>query len=457
MSRTPRQKTWTKSPSFFNLSLIESYPWFRGDWGRTVRSLILRTGLNRFVFAQLSIAFVAALFLLTALPAAAKTQSYIIIDAATGKSLAESDADAPAHPASLTKMMTLYLLFDALKHGKVTLDQEFTISRWAASQAPSKLGLVAGQTISVRDLILGIVTKSANDAAVTVAENLGGSEPAFAALMTQKARALGMTHTYYRDASGLPNPGQLTTARDLAMLARALYRDFPEDYHYFSTEEFTYHAVTFTNHNHLMESFAGMDGIKTGYIRASGFNLAASAVRNNRRLIGIVMGGQTAHARDLEMAHLLNAAFAGETVTPPVLTAEANEAGDQDTLAGRAAHTLAELSPVARAEAATPLRLHRHVRREPSEGWSIQVGAFAQHGAAEKAGVTALAKLPWKGRAVQVLAPGHTERYFRVRIVSFSEREAEKACRMLHKKHVQCAVIAPGPTQRMAAAASERS
>ena len=413
-----------------------------------MRSLILRATFNRFVFAQLSIALVAALFLLGSPPAVAVTQSYIVIDAGTGKALAESNADAPAHPASLTKMMTLYLLFDALKHGKVTLDQQFTVSRHAAAQAPSKLGLQPGQTISVRDLILGIVTKSANDAAVTIAENLGGSEPAFAEMMTQKARALGMTHTYYRDASGLPNPGQITTARDLATMARALYRDFPEDYHYFATEEFSYRGVTFVNHNHLMESFQGMDGIKTGYIRASGFNLAASAVRDNRRLIGIVMGGQTAHARDLEMAHLLNVAFAGQT-TSPVLTAEAD---DQDSLAGQAAHTLAQLSPVARAEAATPRRLRHGVRHATGERWSIQVGAFAQHGAAEKAGVTALAKLPWKGRSVEVLTPGHTERYFRARIVSFSERDAEKACRMLHKKHLQCAVIAPGPTQRMAAA-----
>jgi D-alanyl-D-alanine carboxypeptidase len=415
--------------------------------------LIVRACVNRFVFAQLSVALATALFFLAAPPARAVTQSYIIIDAASGKTLAESNADAPAHPASLTKMMTLYLLFDALKHGKVTLDQQFTISRHAAAQAPSKLGLVAGQTIAVRDLILGIVTKSANDAAVTVAENLGGSEPAFAQMMTQKARQLGMMHTNYADASGLPNPRQITTARDLATMARALYRDFPEDYHYFSTEEFTYHGVNFVTHNHLMESFRGMDGIKTGYIHASGFNLAASAVRDNRRLIGIVLGGQTAHVRDLEMARLLNTAFAGETATPPVLTANANEAGNRESLAGRAAHTLAALSPVARAEAATPPHLRRHARHESGERWSIQVGAFAQHVAAEKAGSKALAKLPWKGRAIDVLAPDNNERYFRVRIASFSEREAESACRLLHKKHLQCAVIAPGPTQRMASAA----
>jgi D-alanyl-D-alanine carboxypeptidase len=415
----------------------------------------VRGALHRFVLARLSIALATALLLLAPPLAIAKTESYIVIDAGTGKTLAESNADAPAHPASLTKMMTLYLLFDALEKGKVTLDTPFTVSRWAASQAPSKLNLVAGQTIPVRDLILGIVTKSANDAAVTIAENLGGSEPAFAQMMTAKAHALGMMHTFYRDASGLPNPGQLTTARDLAKMALALYRDFPKEYHYFSTEEFTYNGVHFVTHNHLMESFQGMDGIKTGYIRASGFNLAASAVRDNRRLIGIVLGGDTAHARDLEMARLLNTAFAGEPAQA-VATAEATEDTDQQpSLTRRAAHTLAALSPVARAEAATPARV-RHVRHEAAEHWSIQVGAFAQQTAAEKAGAIALAKLPAKGRSVQVLSPGQSERYYRARIVSFSERDAERACRALHKKHLQCAVIAPGPTQQMAAAPTHR-
>jgi D-alanyl-D-alanine carboxypeptidase len=411
--------------------------------------------VKRFIFASLSLAGAAGLLLLPAAgPAWSKTESYIIIDAETGQTLAERNADAQNFPASLTKMMTLYLLFEALEQGKVKLDQPFTVSRWAAAQAPSKLGLIPGQTISVRDCILGIVTKSANDAAVTVAENLAGNEPAFAERMTQKARLLGMTHTVYRNASGLPNPGQLTTARDLARLALALYRDFPKQYAYFATEEFTYNGVTHTNHNHLMQAFRGMDGIKTGYIRASGFNLAASAVRDNRRLIGIVMGGLTAHARDMEMAQLLNDAFAGRAA-PPIMTAEADDESDQNTISRRAARTLAQLSPVGRAEAATPVRL-RHLKREAGERWSIQVGAFAQQSAAEKAAGTALGKLPAaKGRGVQVLPPNDSEHYFRARIVNFSEREAEKACRMLHKKHLQCAVIAPG-AQQMVAAASHR-
>jgi D-alanyl-D-alanine carboxypeptidase len=404
--------------------------------------------------------WLAAALCLGGQPVAAKTESFIITDAATGKSLAESNADALAHPASLTKMMTLYLLFDALEHGKVKLDQPFSVSRWAASQAPSKLGLMPGQTISVRDLILGIVTHSANDAAVTIAENLGGSEPAFAEQMTAKAHQLGMMHTFYRNASGLPNPGQLTTARDLAILARALYLNFPKEYHYFATEQFSYRGAIFASHNHLMESFRGMDGIKTGYIHASGFNLAASAVRDNRRLIGIVLGGDTAHSRDIEMAHLLDAAFAGKYSAPAVMAAAARDATATNTLGRRAARTLAALSPVARAEAATPRRTrpmrYAALRREVQDGWSIQVGAFARQAAAARAGAHALTKLSEAGRLVRVLSPTHHERYYRVRIVTFSRRDAEKACRILHQRHVQCAVIAPAPGERVAATVSDR-
>ena len=421
-----------------------------------VGSFMLRARARGSIFARLSIALAAALFVLASPPASAKTESYIVIDAETGTALAEHNADVLNYPASLTKMMTLYLLFESLEQGKIKLDQRLIVSRHAARQAPSRIGLVEGQSVAVRDLILAVVTKSANDAAVVVAEALAGSEPAFAERMTQKARALGMTHTVYRNASGLPNPSQLTTARDLGRLALALCLDFPREYAYFATEEFTYNGVTHTNHNHLMQAFEGMDGIKTGYIRAAGFNLAASAMRDNRRLVGVVMGGLSAHARDAEMAHLLNDGFAGRSSAPEIVTAENDEDADQTTLTHRAARTLAQLSPVGRAEAAPTLHL-RHPRRDAAGGWSIQVGAFSQQAAAEKAAVHALARLPAaRGKSVQVLLPGQSERYFRARIVNFSERDAERACHHLHKRHVQCAVIAPGATQQAAAAAGRR-
>ncbi|HEV2549642.1 MAG TPA: D-alanyl-D-alanine carboxypeptidase family protein [Stellaceae bacterium] len=415
-----------------------------------------RVTSKRFVFDAVASLFAAIVFV-WAIPAVqAKTESSIVIDGETGKVLSEHNADLPNYPASLTKMMTLYLLFESIEQGKIKLDQPFTVSRWAAAQAPSKLGLAEGQTIAVRDLVLAIVTKSANDAAVTVAENIAGSETAFAERMTQKARMLGMTSTAYRNASGLPHPAQLTTARDLVKLARALYRDFPHEYAYFATEEFTFNGITHVNHNHLMQSFEGMDGIKTGYIRASGFNLAASAVRDNRRLIGVVMGGLSAHGRDMEMARLLNAGFAGRDSAPVIVTAEREDDSDAsaNTLTHRTARAIAALSPVGRAEAATPVRLHRP-HAETAERWSIQVGAFAQEAAAEKAAAAAITKLPTsRGKTAQVVAPGHTdkERYFRARILNFSQHEAEKACHALRKKHVDCAVVAPGAAQQQAAA-----
>jgi D-alanyl-D-alanine carboxypeptidase len=408
--------------------------------------------INRFTAIRLLVALAGAIFLWTSPSAAriSKTDSSIIIDADTGQVVSEHNADAKAYPASLTKMMTLYLTFEALESGKVSLDQTARVSHHAQNQAPSKLGLVEGQMVPMRDLVLGLITRSANDAAVVVAEALAGSERDFAARMTEKAQTLGMTDTTYRNASGLPNPGQLTTARDLAKLAQALYRDFPKEYAYFATEEFTYKGSTYVNHNRLMQSFEGMDGIKTGYIRASGFNLAASAVRNNRRLVGVVMGGQSAYARDSEMAVLLNEGFDGGA--PAVTTAVATTEDDPDTtISDRARHTIASLSPVGRAEAAVPMRAR--TARGRHGGWSIQVGAFGDDDAAERAATKALARLPApRGKTAQIVAPGHVDKepVFRARIVNFSEREANKACRTLHRKHLQCAVVAPSTVQQAA-------
>ncbi len=420
---------------------------------------IFRACADRFGLAALSVALIGAALLFSSEADArsrlhmARTDSSIVIDAETGQVLSEHNADAKGYPASLTKMMTLYLAFDALERGDLSLDQTLRVSYRAARQAPSKLGLREGQVVLVRDLILGLITRSANDAAVVVAEALAGSEPAFAERMTAKARELGMTSTNYRNASGLPNPGQLTTARDLARLARALYRDFPKEYAYFATEEFSYNGATYVNHNHLMRSFEGMDGIKTGYIRASGFNLAASAVRNNRRLVAVVMGGQSAHARDMEMAQLLNDGFGG-TAAPAVVTAQAEDDTD-NTLTKRAESTSAAFSPVGRAEAAPPHPLRTaHLRRGVAERWSIQVGAFGDEDAAAKAAHAALSKLhPRKGKVVQVLAPGQTDKdpLYRARIVSFSEREADRACQTLLRKRLPCAVVAPNTVQQAAA------
>ena len=248
--------------------------------------------------------------MLMASPAgAASRYASIVIDADTGKVLHEAYADHRKYPASLAKMMTLYLLFDALDRGKLTLDKSLAVSRRAEGMSPSKLGLRRGSSIKVRDVILALVTKSANDAAVVAAEAMAGTEIDFALVMTAKAKQLGMKHTEFRNASGLPNRYQKSTARDMATLARALIRDFPKHYHFFSATNFSYGKRTYSNHNGLLRSYQGTDGIKTGYIRASGFNLVASAERGGRRLIVVVFGGKSSRSRDAHAADLLNRGF----------------------------------------------------------------------------------------------------------------------------------------------------
>ncbi|TAL28293.1 MAG: D-alanyl-D-alanine carboxypeptidase [Alphaproteobacteria bacterium] len=235
--------------------------------------------------------------------------SSIVVDANTGYVLSEKDAEVRRYPASLTKMMTLYLVFEALENGAVTKNQRLPISANAEYQEPSKLGLQEGYTIRLEDAIYGLVTRSANDAAVALAEGLGGSEAHFARLMTFKAQQLGMRSTHFVNASGLHDPLQYSTARDIAILSQALLRDFPREYRYFSTPSFTYAGITSLNHNKLMANYPGMDGIKTGYVHKSGYNLAASAVRDGRRLIGVVFGGRTANSRNQAMALLLDSGF----------------------------------------------------------------------------------------------------------------------------------------------------
>src|SRR5438445_1003577 len=231
--------------------------------------------------------------------------SSIIVDGNSGAVLSSSSPDGIRRPASLTKIMTLYLLFERLDAGKMKLDAEMEVSEHASEQAPTKLGLRPGQTIRVEDAIKGLVTRSANDAAVVIAEAIGGDEDDFAKLMTRKARALGMTKTVYRNANGLPNDEQVTTARDQATLGRAIQDRFPRYYRYFATSVFNYHGQSIRNHNRLLGNVEGVDGIKTGYTRASGFNLVTSMRRGNRHLVGVVLGGRSGGSRDAIMRNLL--------------------------------------------------------------------------------------------------------------------------------------------------------
>jgi len=276
----------------------------------------------------------------------------IVVDGNSGQVLQAANADAPRHPASLTKIMTLYLLFERLEAGKMRLDSQLRVSEHAAEQAPTKLGLKPGHALAVEDAIKAVVTKSANDAAVAIAENLAGSEEAFAQLMTQKARALGMSRTTYVNASGLPNDDQITTARDQALLGRAIQERFPRYYRYFSTEEFVYHGNAMRNHNHLLGEVGGVDGIKTGYTRASGFNLVTSVHRDGRYIVAVVLGGRSAGVRDARMRELISAHIREAAVrhTAPLLAEAAAPRNEPPPVLTR---TQAPPPPAARAQTTT--------------------------------------------------------------------------------------------------------
>jgi D-alanyl-D-alanine carboxypeptidase len=403
------------------------------------------------------------------------TWEAILVDAETGQVLRELNADRPTYPASLTKMMTLYLTFEALNQGRIRLDTPFTVSSYAASRAPSKLALEPGETVRAQELILGVVTKSANDAATVLAEGLGGSEANFAQMMTAKAHQLGMQQTFYRNASGLPDPDQRTTARDIARLALALYHSFPREYRYFATREFYFRGELVRSHNHLLDWYPGADGIKTGFINDSGFNLAASAVRNGHRLIGVIMGGRTWRERDRQMGALLDQGFADiagnpgqrnaapavaatapaqnsappQTAAPaqPVATAQAQgsadppvERGRKQSVASVASAALRHLAPVGKAEASTLA----HDSPGAGEDWSIQLGAFHGKAAAEQVARKIAHIAAVRGKPAQIIPPGKSERLYRARLLHFSGRAAQAACAELRKQGVACSVINPG-------------
>ncbi|WP_421995277.1 serine hydrolase [Roseococcus sp.] len=261
-------------------------------------------------------AVAGALFAVGLLAAPASAQitasprySGMVVDARTGNVLIAEAADETRHPASLTKMMTLYMLFEAMQAGRFRLSTPIVVSAEAASQPPTKLGVPAGGSISTESAILALITRSANDIAVAVGEALGGDEQSFARMMTQRARSLGMSRTTFRNASGLPDPDQVTTARDMTLLGRRLIQDFPEHYHYFSMTHFAHGSRLIRNHNGMLRDYPGADGIKTGYITASGFNIVTSAQREGVRLVGAVFGGNSWAQRNGRMAELLDAGF----------------------------------------------------------------------------------------------------------------------------------------------------
>jgi D-alanyl-D-alanine carboxypeptidase len=379
----------------------------------------------------------------------ARSASYadIVIDAESGQILHATDPDSLRHPASLTKMMTLYLTFQAIESGRVGLNQYLPISANAAEQSPSKLGLRPGQHIRLEDAILGIVTESANDAAVAVGEWLGGSESGFAAMMTRQAQALGMTRTHFNNPSGLPNDGQVTTAHDMAILGAALIYHFPQYYTYFSTGEFTYAGLTHHNHNHLMERYDGMDGIKTGYIRASGFNLVASAKRGSTRLIGVVFGGHSTLARDNRMAQLLDQAFdrvenGTISVNAPAGGAEGDSDDDDKSSTGF-------VSLPAKGAAVFPVQPQSSRVPKASSGsasWGVQIGAYSDPAVGRQALAALVNSAPQiLGNAapqVQKIATGNVNMY-RARLMSLDQHTAEAVCASIVKQGNTCQTVAP--------------
>jgi D-alanyl-D-alanine carboxypeptidase len=280
----------------------------------------------------------------------------IVIDANSGDVLHATNADSLRHPASLTKIMTLYLLFEQLEAGKLRLDSRLEVSEHAAAQAPSKLGLMPGQTIAVEDAIRALVTKSANDVAVIVAEAIGGDEDTFARVMTRKARALGMSRTVYANASGLPDKDQLTTARDQATLGRAIQDRFPREYRYFSTPVFVYRGWAMRNHNKLLGRVQGIDGIKTGYTRDSGFNLVSSVRRGPRHIVAVVLGGTSGAARDTRMRGLIEEEIASASTQRTV--AKIAESTEVAAAQPKPVIQLPQTPRFARADAMVPFAAH---------------------------------------------------------------------------------------------------
>ncbi|MCB1459997.1 MAG: D-alanyl-D-alanine carboxypeptidase [Nitratireductor sp.] len=358
----------------------------------------------RCAFSFALIVLVSGLGLLTA-PAAANAAQYsgYVLDAKTGKVLYSHRGDAAAYPASLTKMMTLYMLFEAMDAGKVRKSSRITISARAASMQPSKLGIKAGGSVTAEQAILALVTKSANDVACAVGEFIGGSESNFASMMTRKARQLGMSNTTFKNASGLPNSAQKTTAHDMAILGVALREHFPQYYDYFSTRSFTYGKKRMGNHNRLLGKVRGMDGIKTGYTRASGYNLVSSVERDGRSIVAVVMGGSSGKSRNAQMVAII------DKYLP-----KASKGRDKMLVARKGGVPVVVASaaslPVAKLPRKGPLPAYREENDDPSEQRIVMAHATAT--AAESFDVAAIERklLELSGKALPVPTPSPSAR-----------------------------------------------
>jgi D-alanyl-D-alanine carboxypeptidase (penicillin-binding protein 5/6) len=384
----------------------------------------------------------------------------IVVDAKSGEVLYAKHEDSPRYPASITKIMTLYLTFEALASGKLHPDDRVLVSPHAAAQAPTKLGVRAGDSVSVEEAMDGMATKSANDMAVAMAEKLGGTESRFAALMTLRAQELGMQNTHFANASGLPDSRQLTTARDIAILSRAVMRDYPQYYKLFSLQEFKFRGVVMANHNHLLGRMSGVDGLKTGFTNASGFNLAVSAVRDNRRLIAVVMGGPSTAQRDQNAEDLLLTGFdvmrrramgekitvaqnlfepelSGPVVRPPVEQGD----GEQNGLKVELAST-----PAARAGKIDLVQPRKGKAAKAAKAkWAVQVGEFRSPSDARRQ--IAFVEKRFGDQFDGAVGGADKEgRKYKAVFSGFTEGDAKGACRALKAKRLSCMVIKPDQT-----------
>ncbi|HET9178165.1 MAG TPA: D-alanyl-D-alanine carboxypeptidase family protein [Terriglobia bacterium] len=369
--------------------------------------------------------------------AGARVQASILLNAETGKILEANHPDSLCYPASLTKLMTLYVTFQQLSSGKMTLTQELTVSEHAAAQAPTKLYLKPGEQISVRASILAITTRSANDAAVVLAEAIGGSESRFAEMMNQRARALGLTRTTFRNASGLPDADQVTTARDMSKLALAIIGDFPEYYNFFKARRFEFRGRTIYGHDHLLARYPGVDGMKTGYTSASGFNIVTSAVRNDHRLLGVVMGGKTARARDRHMVRLLNTGFSDI----------------RKATLDRAEESTAARTPVATFKKVSVDDTQQEEAERPDAGWFVQLGgAFRSPTHARRALKSALHSDPEGLRDGNPLVVRLSSGRYLARFSEMTAAAAIEACRALRHRKFTCAAYQLHSSVSMASA-----
>lgn len=376
-------------------------------------------------------------FLVFIQPAQAKYASFIINEN-TKRVYYTANADTRNYPASLTKIMTLYMIFDALKTKKISMNTKFKVSRRATRQPPSKLNLSAGSSISVKHAILALITKSANDVATVVAENLGKSERNFARLMTKKAKKLGMKRTTFKNASGLPNRGQLSTARDMATLGMAIRKNHSVFFKLFKTKSFIYKGTRYSNHNNLLGSYSGTDGIKTGYTHASGFNLVASVERNGQRIIGVVFGGKKARSRDKHMIKLLNRYFKTNASKPLVRIAKASELPKN-----RPKIIVAEKN--VKNFKVPPNVINTLLLDRTNDDWFIQIGAFTNRLNAHKAARNArnvvpeqLGNLPASLSKISKVNNNNTEYLWRVRFIELAENQARSVCAELWTSGLSC-------------------